>query len=200
MPSLVGSGRVVLEEEIFFNFVDVFSLFRYYHPLEKDLTLNLNKTNLIPFTQGYFVSNLIEIGQVVLEKEIKMWKVYDDNNNGNEDGQRIKILISKARLRLRLRWVKTVFGKNVTSKTKYQISIVNGRCEGWNRTAVASCRTASVNKHWGRVIHVNKRHFQRAGFLMSSILKCTLYCRLCLTSFETAKTYYANVMKYPVDK
>ena len=30
----------------------------------------------IPFTQGYLVPILVEIGQVVLEKKMKMWKVY----------------------------------------------------------------------------------------------------------------------------
>ena len=39
----------------------------------------------IPFTQGYFVPSLVEIGPVVLEKKMKMWKV-DDNANDN-DGQ-----------------------------------------------------------------------------------------------------------------
>ena len=33
-------------------------------------------TNLIPFTQECFVPSLVEIGPVVLEKKMKMWKVY----------------------------------------------------------------------------------------------------------------------------
>ena len=32
--------------------------------------------NYIPITQGYFVSSLVEIGPVVLEKKMKMQKVY----------------------------------------------------------------------------------------------------------------------------
>ena len=42
----------------------------------------------IPFTQGHFVPNLVEIGLVVLEKKMKMWKVYynnDNNANDNDD-------------------------------------------------------------------------------------------------------------------
>ena len=37
--------------------------------------------------------SLVEIGPVVLEKKMKMWKVYDnddDNDNDNDDGQRTK--------------------------------------------------------------------------------------------------------------
>ena len=43
MPSLVEIGSVVLEKKIFFNFVNVFSLFRNYLPFEKDGALHLNK-------------------------------------------------------------------------------------------------------------------------------------------------------------
>ena len=39
----------------------------------------------IPFTQGCFVPSLIEIGPVVLEKKMKMWKVYDNDDNDNDD-------------------------------------------------------------------------------------------------------------------
>ena len=49
----------------------------------------------MPFTQGYFVPSLVEIGPVVLEKKMKMWKVYDDDDdnddnadNDDNDGQR----------------------------------------------------------------------------------------------------------------
>ena len=41
-------------------------------------------TNFNPLTQGLFVPCLVEIGPVVLEKKMKMWKVYD-----NDDGQGI---------------------------------------------------------------------------------------------------------------
>ena len=51
----------------------------------------------IPFTQGYFVSSLAEIGPVVLEKKMKMWKVYRQT-----DGR----VIRKAHLSFQLRWDK----------------------------------------------------------------------------------------------
>ena len=69
--------------------------FRYlcnYLPLAKGGAFHLNKLES-PSTQGYFVPSLVEIGPVVLEKKMKMWKVYDnddndDNDNNNDDGQR----------------------------------------------------------------------------------------------------------------
>ena len=39
----------------------------------------------IPFTQGHFVPNLVEIGLVVLEKKMKMWKVHDKDNKDNDN-------------------------------------------------------------------------------------------------------------------
>ena len=44
----------------------------------------------IPIIQGCFVPSFVEIGPVVLEKKMKMWKVYDNDNNDNDndDGQR----------------------------------------------------------------------------------------------------------------
>ena len=63
----------------FFNFVNLFSLFRYYLPLEKGgpFTLHLNKLEVC------FVPSLVEIGPVILQKKTKLWKVYED-----KDGQR----------------------------------------------------------------------------------------------------------------
>ena len=37
----------------------------------------------IPFTQGCFMPNLVEIGPVVLEK-MKIWKIYDDNDDDKQ--------------------------------------------------------------------------------------------------------------------
>ena len=66
-----GSGE---EDFLFFN---VFSLFRYYLPVEKGWGPHLNELeSLSPmdalwgFTQGCFVASLVEIGPVVLEKKI----------------------------------------------------------------------------------------------------------------------------------
>ena len=44
--------------------------------LEKGMALNLFEETWIPFTQGLYVLSLVEIGMVVLEKRMKMWKVY----------------------------------------------------------------------------------------------------------------------------
>ena len=55
----------------FFNFVNVFSLFRNYFPLEKGRALHLNKI------ESFYPRMLCaKFGPVVLEKKIKMWKVY----------------------------------------------------------------------------------------------------------------------------
>ena len=52
------------------------------------MVLHLNKLES-PFTQECFVPSLVEIGPVVLEK-MKMWKVYNanDNDDNNNEGQR----------------------------------------------------------------------------------------------------------------
>ena len=50
------------------NFVNVFSIFHNYLPLEKGEALHLNKFEF-PFTEGCFVSILVEIGPVVLEED-----------------------------------------------------------------------------------------------------------------------------------
>ena len=63
----------------------------------------------ILITQECFVLSLIEIGQLVLEKKMEMWKVYDNtkkyNDNDNNDGQQTT-LIRKSHLSLRLRGAK----------------------------------------------------------------------------------------------
>ena len=43
MPSLVEIGSVILEEKIFLNFCQSYSLFRNYLPLEKGGAVHLNK-------------------------------------------------------------------------------------------------------------------------------------------------------------
>ena len=55
------------------------------------------------------MESLVEIGPVVLEKKMKMWKVYNnDNANDNKDANdnNGQILIRKAHLSLWLRWAK----------------------------------------------------------------------------------------------
>ena len=51
---------------------------RNYLPLEKGGAIQ------IPFTQGCFVPSLVEIGIVVLEKKMKMSKVYDNTNDNRQ--------------------------------------------------------------------------------------------------------------------
>ena len=53
----------------FLNFINVFSRFRNDLPLEMDGSLHLNKFESSS-PKGCFVPNLVEIGQVVLEKKI----------------------------------------------------------------------------------------------------------------------------------
>ena len=52
----------------FFKFVNVFSLFRYFLPLEKGVVLHLNKLEF-PSPKDVFVPSLVEIGLVVLKKK-----------------------------------------------------------------------------------------------------------------------------------
>ena len=55
----------------FSNFVNVFSQFCYYHPLEKDSALYFNKLELPSPKLEYFVPSLVEIGPVVQRKTDK---------------------------------------------------------------------------------------------------------------------------------
>ena len=52
----------------------------YYLPLEK-------VCSSILFTQRCFVLSLVEIRTVVMEKNIKMWKVYRQMDGQTDDGQ-----------------------------------------------------------------------------------------------------------------
>ena len=81
----------------------MFSLFRNYLSFEKGMALHLYKLKF-PSTLGCFVPSLVEIGPVVLEKKMKMCKVYNNNNNYR------KILIIKAHLSFRLRWANNLKG------------------------------------------------------------------------------------------
>ena len=77
----------------FLNFVNVFHYFVIISPCKRAGLFIW--TNWIPFIQRCFVPTLVENGQVVLEKKMKMWKVYD-----NDDGKRT------AHFSLRLRCAK----------------------------------------------------------------------------------------------
>ena len=68
MPSLVEIGLVVLEKKIFFNFVNVLSLFNCL-PLEKSRALHFNTLESTS-SKAALCESLVEIGSVVLEKKI----------------------------------------------------------------------------------------------------------------------------------
>ena len=97
--SLVEIGPVVLEiRDFFFISSMYFRWFVIIFPWKRARWSPSFEQTWIPFTQGFFVPSLFEIGPVVLEKKIKMWKVYDNDdddndnnyndNNDNDDGQR----------------------------------------------------------------------------------------------------------------
>ena len=62
----------------FINFVTVISKFPF--PVGKNCGPPVEQ-NKIPFTQGCFVLLLVEIGRLVLEKKIRMWKAYKRTDN-----------------------------------------------------------------------------------------------------------------------
>ena len=82
----------------FLKNINVFSQFGNYLLLEKGGSLHW--TNLNPFHPRMLVPSFVEIDPGVLEKETKMWKVYD----GTNDKVNGKILIRTAYLSLQLRW------------------------------------------------------------------------------------------------
>ena len=65
MPSLVEIDPVVVEKEEFLNYVNVFLQFLIISPWNR-MGPSFEET-WIPFTQGWLMSSLVEIGQVVLE-------------------------------------------------------------------------------------------------------------------------------------
>ena len=97
MPSLVEIDPVVLKKKIFKVGQCIFAISLLF-PLGKGPGPSFDQT-WIPFTQGCFVPSLVEISPVVLEKKMKMWKVY-----ANDDDRQISI--RKVHLSLRLRWAK----------------------------------------------------------------------------------------------
>ena len=73
VPNLVEIGPVVLEK--IFKSYQFFYHFPILSPLGRAcMALHLKKKIL--FTKGYFVPSLVEIGQVDLEKKMKLWKDY----------------------------------------------------------------------------------------------------------------------------
>ena len=69
MPSLVEISSLVLEKKIFLNFVNVFSPFRNYLPLEKGMALHLNNLEFPIPKDALCQLSLVEICPVVLKKK-----------------------------------------------------------------------------------------------------------------------------------
>ena len=94
MPSLVEIGQVVLEKRIYLMLWMYILLF--CNNLGKGRGPSFEQSWIL-FTQGCFVSSLIEIDPVVLEKKMTVWKVYENaNNNANDDNNQGQILIRQA--------------------------------------------------------------------------------------------------------
>ena len=91
-------------------------------------------TNWNPLHQGCFVPSLVEIGPVVLDKKIKLWKVYrqtDGQMDGRtDDGRRA---IRKTHFSFKLRWVKTLlnFNKGSCSKIFFKVIKEKGKIMYW---------------------------------------------------------------------
>ena len=93
----------------------MFSLFRKYLLLEKAWPFIWTNT------EGCFVPSVVEIGPVVLQKKVKMWKVYrrterrtEKMDGQTEDGQ---LAIRKAYLRFQLKLAKNGSNLSIPDKT-----------------------------------------------------------------------------------
>ena len=86
-----------------FKFVNVFSEFPNYFPLEKGGPLHSNKL-VSPSPKDELCQVWLKLAQWFKRRRRKLWKFYDDDNN-DDNGQ---ILIRKAHLSLLLRWAKNV--------------------------------------------------------------------------------------------
>ena len=80
VPCLVEICPGVLEKKILKFRQSIFSI-SYISPLEKRRGPSFEQTSTL-FNQGWFVPILVEIGPVALEKKMKMWKVHDNDDDG----------------------------------------------------------------------------------------------------------------------
>ena len=116
---LSGSG-----EKDFFNFVNAFSLFRNYLPLEKGGTLHLNKLES-PLPKDALCQFWLKLAQWFWREKMKMWKVYrqtDAETDGQtDDGRKV---IWKAHLSYQLGELKTKL------LHQFQFSFLNGKYTG----------------------------------------------------------------------
>ena len=107
VPCFVEIGPLVLEKEIFKYFQYNFTI-SLLSPLGEERGPSFKQT-WIPSIHGCFVPCLVEIGPVVLEKKLKMWKVYRQTDRQTDDRQQA---IRKAHVSFQLRWAK----KNYVAK------------------------------------------------------------------------------------
>ena len=71
-----------------FNFVKLFCYFIIISPWKRVWPFTWK--NLNPTTQGCFLPSLVEIGPLVLEKKMKMWKVYRQTDGQTDGPQTIR--------------------------------------------------------------------------------------------------------------
>ena len=130
---------------IFFNVVNVFSLFGIYLPLEKGGTLHLNK--LESLHPRIHCAKLGWNWPSCSGEEDKLWKVYDNNNQQRRRRTTRQILIRKAHLRLRLSWgKKRKEGVGHPQQTKlYAIYLSFNSCKR-NRSTVSRFQKISGKK------------------------------------------------------
>ena len=86
-PRLIEISSVVLEKNLW-KFCQCIFTISLLSPLGKGWGPSFEQT-WIPFTHGCFVPSFVEIGPAILEKKMKMRKVYDNaNNDDDKDWQR----------------------------------------------------------------------------------------------------------------
>ena len=92
MPSLVEIGPVILENKYFFYFFNVFTLYRNYLPLGKDMALYLKKLKS-PLPEDALCRVWVEIGSVVLENEyVKNLQIYGQRDRRRKTGDQKRLL------------------------------------------------------------------------------------------------------------
>ena len=107
--------------------------------------------NTNPHHPRMFLPSLVEIGPVVLEKKIKMWKIYDKDDNDHEQET---IFTRKAHLSLSLRW-----------SNKYSIT-------GWPRSlSNATLYLYGIRDNLNTMKHLPFIRTEKEAFMMSDQLK-----------------------------
>ena len=86
VPRLLKFGPVLLEKKIFFNFINVFSLFCNYLPSEKGEALHLNKLES-PSPRDTLCQVWLKLAQWFSRRRWKCEKFTDKQSDGWTDGQ-----------------------------------------------------------------------------------------------------------------